>query len=655
MISTINYLEEELNQLFREDQSVFKFFEEGSLDGVWYWDLNSKENEWMSPRFWTTLGYDPETKKHLASEWQNLIFSEDLEVALNNFERHCENPNHPYNQIVRYRHADGSTVWVRCRGIAIRDENGIPIRMLGLHTDLTALKQAEENLRTSENQFRTLYEQAPLSYQSLNAQGCFVEINQAWNDLMGYSRSEVIGHQFVEFLAAKEVEPFKQRFLKFIAAGEVHTDIQMVKRDGSEVTIHIDGRIGYGPDGDFKQTHCILYDITDRLELEEHIRKVQKMEAIGNLAGGIAHDFNNILFPIIGMSELLLEDLHTNCDAYEKAQEILIAGKRGRDLVKQILAFSRQSEHQVTPVRIQKILKEVLQLAQATIPSYIEISQNIPSDCGLVMADATQIHQVIMNIITNAFHAVEKNTFGKIAVELKEIVLGENELIDRQMESGRYAFLSISDNGHGMSSDLVNKIFIPYFTTKKEGKGTGLGLSVAYGIIKEHKGEIKVNSKLREGTTFSIYLPLMERQFDPNSVVNVDSYPTGKERILIVDDEESIARLEKQILERLGYEATVFLNSLDALQAFKTNPYNFDMVISDMNMPKMTGIELAKELIFIKPDIPIIVCSGFSERINKAITEKYGIKEFLMKPILRSSMAQMVRKVLDETNRSCIP
>ena len=388
-------------------------------------------------------------------------------------------------------------------------------------------------------------------------------------------------------------------------------------------------------------------DITERKKMEERIQETQRMESIGNLAGGIAHDFNNILFPIVGMSELLMEDLPRGTPEHENAEEIYRAGKRGSEIVKQILAFSRQSEHKVMPISIQKILREVIKLTRATIPTYIEIRQDIQPDCGQVMADSTQIHQVAMNIITNAFHAVEAQG-GAISIHLKEISIPHNELQRKPLGAGKYALLSIADTGHGISPDIMNKIFEPYFTTKDKGKGTGLGLSVAYGIVKEHKGEIKVTSEIGQGTTFDIYLPLLDKPVEMEASTEIEADPTGTERILLVDDEEPIARLEKQMLQRLGYKVTFRLSSIEALEAFKSNPQSFDLVISDMSMPIMSGDQLALELISIKRDIPVIICTGFSERINQKKAETYGIRGFLMKPVVRSELAKTVRRVLDE-------
>lgn len=283
-----------------------------------------------------------------------------------------------------------------------------------------------------------------------------------------------------------------------------------------------------------------IQDISDRKKAEADTRKLQaqlqkahRMESMGHLAGGVAHDFNNLLTPIIGLSELLLEDLPMGTLQSENIKEILKAGKRGSDLVKQILAFSRQSEHKMVPTRLQNVIKEVLTLSRSTIPTNIQIRQDIQADCGIAMADPTKIHQVAMNIITNAYHAVEESG-DQITVTLKEVSSNGLNSCDIDLEPGQYAVLSVSDTGHGLPPELMEKIFEPYFTTKKEGKGTGIGLSVAYGIVKEHRGTIKVESEIGKGSTFTVYLPLMEKSGGPQSVETSETWTGGNERILLV-------------------------------------------------------------------------------------------------------------------------
>ncbi len=400
---------------------------------------------------------------------------------------------------------------------------------------------------------------------------------------------------------------------------------------------------------------AIYTDITQIKGAEERLRQAQKMESLGNLAGGIAHDFNNILSPIIGLSELLMMDLPEGGFEREHVNGILKSAKRASDLVQQILSFSRQSEKKRIPIRIQQILKEVFKLMRSTIPSNIPIKRAIQVACGQVLADPTQIHQIVMNLVTNAFHAVEEND-GEIALSLREVTIDKTMLTGSMLEPGQYAVISVSDTGCGIEPAILEKIFEPYFTTKKPGKGTGLGLSVVYGIVKDHGGDIRVTSPPGEGTTFDIYLPIIEAEDENDHLVDKDEHqPGGNEHILLVDDEEPVVKVEKIMLERLGYRVTTRVSSMDALYAFKARPHAFDLVISDMTMPNMTGDQLSRAMLEIRPGMPIVICTGFSERIDKQKADAIGIKGFLKKPVIKSKMAEMVRTILDEAQGQIQP
>ncbi|HSO18389.1 MAG TPA: ATP-binding protein, partial [Desulfosarcina sp.] len=365
-------------------------------------------------------------------------------------------------------------------------------------------------------------------------------------------------------------------------------------------------------------------------------------------AGGIAHDFNNILFPIVGLSEMLIEDLPDGSFDHENAAEIHKAARRAGDLVKQILSFSRQIEQRKMPIRIQPVLKEIVKLMRATIPSNISITQSIPADCGMVLADPTQIHQIAMNLITNAYHAVEASG-GRITIGLKEARMTEGELVGTDAKPGNYAVLSIADTGHGIDPRVIDKIFDPYFTTKTQGKGTGLGLAVVYGIVKDHGGFLQVDSEVGQGSTFSVHLPILNDAGEENpSADDIGINATGSESILLVDDEAAVVKLEKQMLERMGYHIEERVSSIEALKAFEAKPDAFDLVITDMTMPHMTGDQLARKLMSIRKDIPVIICTGFSERIDNEKAAALGVKGVLFKPVVKSDMARMIRKVLDE-------
>jgi signal transduction histidine kinase/CheY-like chemotaxis protein len=419
-----------------------------------------------------------------------------------------------------------------------------------------------------------------------------------------------------------------------------------------------DGRIyyiSYSPiphaDGSVSKL-SVFRDITEMKHMEVRMQQAQKMESLGSLAGGIAHDFNNLLFPIIGLSELMLNDLTPGTPEHDNIQEILRAGRRGKDLVKQILTFSRQNVTRRMPVRFELILKEVIKLCRATIPSDIAITQNIWPDCGMILADPTQLHQIAMNLITNAYHAVAPSG-GKINVQLKSVdaIPSDLELLISSVEAvpvpGPYLRFSVTDNGSGIDPTIIKKIFDPYFTTKEPGRGTGLGLSVVLGIVRQYQGEITVNTDLGQGTAFHIYLPLVSDPDKQAVTETKDPLPTGDEHILLVDDESVIVGLQQQALERLGYRITGFSVSREALAAFKKNPKQFDLVLADMSMPGMNGEQLAQEMVRIRPDIPVIICTGFSERLNRDIAADLGIKGLLLKPVILSDLARVVRRVLD--------
>ena len=516
--------------------------------------------------------------------------------------------------------------------------------ILGLARDITERVTAEEARRKSEQEHRHILKTAMDGFCVVGLKGRLIEVNEAYCQMSGYTEEELLSMSVWHLIADENENDVAFRLEKLIQGGEDRFESVHRRKDGTRYDVEVSAQCSSIDGGRFI---AFMRDITESKEMEARLRQAQKMESIGNLAGGIAHDFNNLLFPIIGMSELLLEDLPSGSLVRENAAQILKAGKRGSDLVKQILAFSRQSEKKMIPTRIQQVLQEVMKLSKSTIPSYIEIQQDIQPDCGMVMADSTQIHQVAMNIITNAYHSLE-GSGGRISVTLREseLMSAESEKID--LRPGQFAVLSISDTGHGIPTELMDKIFEPYFTTKEKGKGTGLGLAVAYGIIREHRGNIRIDTEIGKGTTFTVYLPLMEKSEGVKSIDTDEEWVGGNERILLVDDDETVATLEKQVLERMGYKVASRLHSIEALEAFKASPDAYDLVITDMSMPKMTGIQLTEALLLIRPDIPIIICTGFSEQLTEENVDSFGLKGILMKPIVGRKMAQTVRKVLDE-------
>jgi len=381
---------------------------------------------------------------------------------------------------------------------------------------------------------------------------------------------------------------------------------------------------------------------------ERQLQQVLKIQAIGTLAGGIAHDFNNILFPIVGYTELTMDEVSEDSVAHKNLEEILKAAHRAKNLVQQILTFSRQSDQERKPIKVQNIITETLRLLRASIPASIEIIHKIQDDCGHIMGDPTQIHQVIMNLCTNAYHAMQDKG-GKLEVILTEIDVGYKEMIDKVgMQPGKHLRLLVRDEGCGMEASVLDRIFEPYYTTKEQGKGTGLGLSVIHGIVKNHGGDITVKSTPGKGTIFQVYLPLIE-DVDPDvEFESTDGAIKGEERILLVDDEEQIVAMEQQMLENLGYRVTARTDSAEALKVFAEHPQNFDLVITDMTMPHMTGDQLAQKMLDIEPNIPVILCTGFNQVITEEKALAMGIQKFVMKPVVKKELATTIRTVLDQ-------
>jgi PAS domain S-box-containing protein len=388
----------------------------------------------------------------------------------------------------------------------------------------------------------------------------------------------------------------------------------------------------------------------EKMELELQLSQKQKMEAVGTLAGGIAHDFNNILGAMQGYLELSLDDLPEDNPVRENLDQIMSCVGRAAKLVKQILTFSRkdQQEQEKEPVLISSIVKEVLGMLRSSLPATIKISRKIQADTSLVMADSTQIHQVLVNLCTNASHAMKENG-GQLEVILENVNLkSETRVGDEHLQPGKYVKLIVSDTGHGIDKELMDRIFEPFFTTKKKNEGTGLGLSVVHGIIKSHDGAITVSSTRGKGTTFEIYLPEIE---SGDVRENQSSEPEkDKELILLVDDEEMIINSTSKILERLGFDVVIKSSSMDALEMFQEEPEKFDLVITDQVMPNMTGTQLAEKLLSIRPDIPVILCSVFPEEVCDEELKRIGIKEFVAKPISMQKINKVIRTVLDKSN-----
>ncbi|MCI0470295.1 MAG: response regulator, partial [Candidatus Aminicenantes bacterium] len=373
----------------------------------------------------------------------------------------------------------------------------------------------------------------------------------------------------------------------------------------------------------------------------------RKMEAIGTLAGGIAHDFNNILSAIIGFTELAMLKTPEDSNIRSHLKQVLSASNRAKETIKQILAFSRKGDKEQRPIFLNEVVNEALKLLRSTLPSTIEIRANVDKTKNPVLANSIQIHQLLMNLCTNAAYAMREKG-GILEITLREIDFDPAAINRRDLQPGLYNQLSIADTGHGMTSEVRNRIFEPYFTTREHGEGTGMGLAVVHGIVKSHRGEIVVYSEPGKGTMFDIYFPITSLEKNSDPVIDKQApVQHGTERILLVDDEYLLAESGKELLENLGYQVVNRTSSIEALEAFRSHPDNFDLVVTDQTMPNMTGVQLTLELKKIRPDIPIILCTGFSEKVNEKNFLAKGISSFLMKPLISDDLARVVRHVLD--------
>lgn len=544
----------------------------------------------------------------------------------------------------------GEEVWVQTIKTPIRGEDGTVTGVLGIFRDVTERKQAEDALRESEARFRSYIESAPLAIFVADQQGRLIDFNPAVIDLLGYDAAILKGMNIVDLHPEEDREEVLNDLATLLEVG--HVEIERRMKKSNEQLIWVSLRVVMTPD---RLSFGYCQDISERKQMEEgrarteaQLRQAQKMESLGTLAGGIAHDFNNILGVIVGYSEMAQAHADDPAQVREDLYEVFKGAYRAKDLVQQILAFSRHGEREKRPVQLGLIVKEALKMLRASLPSTIEIKQHVASKAA-VMADPTQIHQVLMNLCTNGAHAMREDV-GVLQVTLTDVCLGPGPVPSpSELQNGPHVELTVKDTGHGIDPSILDRIFDPFFTTKGQGVGTGLGLSVVHGIVKSHGGAIEVESHPGKGTTFHVFFPAIEAAAELPAGEAVP-LPCGRERILVVDDEPALAKATKQMLERLGYQVEFRTNGIEALEAIRHHSTGkpFDLVITDMTMPHMTGLGIARELLRLQPNLPILLCTGFSENMDAEKARRIGIKGFLMKPVVMRELAAMIRTVLQE-------
>ena len=591
-----------------------------------------------------TIGVSPEEAVNDASKTLNMVHPEDREKLYSGIMKSADNLE-PYHEIFRGI-KDGEVIWVEARSVPESMPDGSTL-WDGFLLDITTQKKAEEALLESEKRFKNLAEMLPEAVFESDADMNLTYVNQRALSLFGYSEQDFKNGLCSFDMLVPEQREAALKKLERRSRGEdlPASEYLGLKKDGTEFPLLLHA-VPILQDKTIKGVRGIIVDMSEIKKLESELQQAHKMEAIGNLAGGIAHEFNNVLGIIMGNTELAMDDVPDWNPAKEYLKEIRTASFRAKEVVRQILSFARKTMTDLKPLDINTIVKESLKLMRVSIPTMIDIQLKIPSGPKMILGDPTEIHQIVINLCTNAAHAM-RAAGGILEVCVSESSLDEHAAAHyEEIDPGDFIKLTVKDSGQGISPDVLGKVFEPYFTTKEFGEGSGMGLAVVYGLVKKCNGAIKIDSSVGEGTTVEIFLPEINGQIPAENKLKKE-LPTGKERILLVDDDESIVEMVRQMLERLGYNVLGITDSLAALDRFRSNPDEFDLVISDMGMPGMAGDQLAAEMLHVKKDIAILLCTGYSDTIDEKKARQLGIKGFAMKPLNMERLAKAVRAALD--------
>jgi len=634
--------EEELKQSEARNRLYF----ENANDIIIVVDSDLKVRS-ISPRIRHMLGYEPEELIGKTIGEITIIkpdYREKMLLEINRMLSGERISSSVYEAMTK----DGRYLFFEISGAPLVNDGKVS-GIICIARNIEERKKIEDALRESEKRYREILEQIDDGYFEVDLKGSFTFFNKAMHTMLRYDPGELLGMNNRRYMNKENAFKVYSTFNSIYMTGNPGRafDLELIRKDGSQCFVETSVSLMRDARGNPTGFRGVARDVTEQKLLEYQLYQRQKMEAIGTLAGGIAHDFNNILSGIIGYTELALMEIRADNPVARNLEQVLRAGNRAKELVKQILTFSRQSEQEKKPINIGNVVEEALRMIRASLPSTIEIRRELEVKDCVIQADPTQVHQIVVNLCTNAYHAVKENN-GSITVGLKDTDL-ETHALNRisELKPGLYVDLSVVDTGCGMPVSVMERIFNPYFTTKAMGEGTGLGLAIVHGIVKSLGGAITVDSTPGKGSSFHVYLPRKKNTLR-QELSRTEAIPAGHEHILVVDDEITIVEMIGEMLRKLGYTVTAKSSSLEALEVFRERCGEIDLIMSDLTMPRMNGDHLAKKVHEIRPDIPVVLCTGFSEGISEEVSYTSGIKDVMLKPIILKDLAKTIRGILDE-------